>query len=323
MPFSLSSIAYYTSTPVALVTGGTSGIGSVAVRELARHGFRVYITARNLEQAEKLLEELSVPVDGADSPDATPVKYDIRILQCDLMDLKSIVNVAELLKAKETKLDLLLNNAGSMFSPYTESSDGYEMTLQVNYIAPYLLTRLLLPILLAADAPRVVNLSSLVHILVSSFNFSDPNLTKGLDLLNKGTRYEQSKLAIILFTKQFAKLYPNILSVAVHPGVIMDTSLGRHLTASTDLLGLIKFSWWLVSKVMSVVGGISVEDGALTSLYCALDKDLRADKDNGEYFVPIAKRSNPSSKANDPELAAKLWTWTEEQLVAKGYLNTE
>ncbi|KAK9323722.1 hypothetical protein V1517DRAFT_319682 [Lipomyces orientalis] len=317
MPFSLSSIPYFTSSPVALVTGGTSGIGKVAVRELARHGFRVYVTARNPDKAAKLMDELSVLTDG-DS--AEPVKCDVRILQCDLMDLKSVVTVAEEFMAKESTLDLLLNNAGSMYSSYTESGDGYETTLQVNYFAPYLLTRLLVPALLAATAPRVVNVSSLVHGIASSFNFADPNIKKGVDMFNKGMRYAQSKLAVILFTKQFAKLYPKILCLAVHPGVITDTSLYESLKSSKELLGLVKFGGWAMSKITPIAGGVSVEAGALTSLYCAVDRGLSAEKDNGEYFVPIAKRSKPSSKARDPVLAEKLWIWTEEQLAAKGYL---
>ncbi|KAK9244303.1 hypothetical protein V1506DRAFT_541834 [Lipomyces tetrasporus] len=319
MPFSLSSIPYFTSSPVALVTGGTSGIGKVAVRELARHGFRVYVTARNPDKAAKLMEELSVLTIG-DKDSAEPVKCDVQILRCDLMDLKSVVTVAEEFMAKESKLDILLNNAGSMYSTYTESGDGYETTLQVNYLAPYLLTRLLVPALLAAAAPRVVNVSSLVHGIAFSFNFSDPNIKKGVDMFNKGMRYAQSKLAVILFTKHFAKLYPKILSVAVHPGVITDTSLYESLNSSKELLGLVKFSGWAMSKITPIAGGISVEAGALTSLYCAVDRDLSAEKNNGEYFVPIGKRSKASSKARDPVLAEKLWIWTEEQLAAKGYL---
>ncbi|KAK9237819.1 hypothetical protein V1525DRAFT_450230 [Lipomyces kononenkoae] len=324
MTFSLSSIPYYSSSPVALVTGGTNGIGKVTVRELARHGFRVYITARDQDRAEKLLEELAVPIADVDSDGTGQVKCDVRILACDFMDLKSVVGVAEEFMAKEPKLDLLVNNAGVMFTPYAESNDGYEMTLQVNYLAPYLLTRLLLRPLLAADAPRVVNLSSLVHMIGYSFNFSDPNLKNGVDLFNKGLRYIQSKLAVVLFTKQFANLHPKILSLAVHPGIITATSLAQYLDTSTDLFGFVKFSWWLSSNLLSLVGGgTSIEDGALTSLYCATDKDLTAEKDNGGYFVPIAKRSAASSKASDPLLSEKLWKWTEEQLLAKGYLKPD
>ncbi|KAK9367954.1 hypothetical protein V1509DRAFT_624906 [Lipomyces kononenkoae] len=320
MTFSFSSIPYYSSAPVALVTGGTDGIGKVTVRELARHGFRVYVAARNLEKAEKLVEELSVPSEDVDSASTGPVKCDVRILQCDLMDLKSVVSAAEEYMAKEQKLDLLINNAGVMYMPYTESSDGYETTLQVNYMAPYLLTRLLLRPLLAADAPRVVNVSSLAHLMGYSFNFSNPNLRNGVDLFYRGLRYAQSKLAIILFTKHMAKSYPKILSVAVHPGVIADTSLYQHLNTSTDLLGFVKYGWSLGSQLLSAMGALtSIEDGALTSLYCATDKDLTAEKDNGEYFVAIAKKSRASSTARDPQLSEKLWNWTEAQLATKGY----
>lgn len=214
----------------------------------------------------------------------------------------------------------MINNAGVLYPPYAESGDGYESTIQVNYFAPYLFTRLLIPSLTKATAPRVINLSSIAHTFSSGFSFKDPNVKSGWDLMNKGFRYSQSKLAILLFTKELAKRHPNIFSAAVHPGIIVDTTLYEDLLRSDAIFGLVKVFSRLFVDNASKLGAISIEEGALTSLYCATDAGLTAELDNGNYYVPIAKLGKCSKQADDAELAEKLWTWTEEQLVEKGYL---
>ncbi|KAK7207278.1 hypothetical protein BZA70DRAFT_8317 [Myxozyma melibiosi] len=320
MPFSLSDIPFYKENdrPIVFITGGTSGIGKVTVRELARHGARVYVTVRNEAKASALLSEKAEWKNTEEGYE--DVVCDIRTIECDLMDLSSVVRAAHEFQTKEEKLDILINNAGVLYPEYAESSDGFETTIQVNYYAPYLLTYLLLPSLCKAATPRVINVSSLAHNLAFGFSFDNPNKKSGWELMNKGTRYAQSKLAILLFTKEMAKRHPNILSVAVHPGVIVDTALYDELQSSDALFGIVKFSSKMFAQYASKMGAISIEDGALTSLYCATDSGLTAELDNGNYYVPIAKLGKCSKQALDAGLAEKLWVWTEKLLIEKGYI---
>ncbi|KAK9458871.1 uncharacterized protein V1516DRAFT_656330 [Lipomyces oligophaga] len=316
-PFSFASIPTYPaeSRPVIIVTGGTSGIGKVTVRELFKHGAKVYLLARSGQKVEEVLSELK---------DENPNNENLPIwIPCDMMDLKSVVEAATKFQELETKLDVLINNAGIMYIPYEETSDGYESTIQVNYFAPYLLTRMLIPTLSNSLAPRVVNISSIAYTFTNKFNFEDPNLKKGWELSLKGFRYAQSKLAIISFTKQMAIRYPNILSIAVHPGVITDTALYDGLLNSKELFGLVRMSGIILQAVAPKLGGISTEDGALTSLYCATAPELTIGLDNGGWYVPIAEKSECSGKVCDGEFGEELWNWTEEQLSSKGYLTAE
>ncbi|KAK9481189.1 hypothetical protein V1514DRAFT_287300 [Lipomyces japonicus] len=317
MVFSLDSLKPYEAKPTILVTGGTSGIGKIAVREFIRLGARVYVLARNPTKSAALVADIANEL-NYDKQDV-----DIHIIEADFFDLKSVVSAAEKFKSNEQKLDILLNNAGTMIPSYAETSDDYESTLQINYVAPYLLTRLLLPNLLAAPAPRVINVSSLGHTFSSGFWYNDSNFKSawGFDIITRSRRYGQSKLALILFTKSFAKLYPTIISVAVHPGAIFDTGLYDNFNESTYFFGKAKYVLQFMRRQASWLGGISLEDGALTSIFCAASPHVTL-ADNGEYYVPIAKKGKPSSKVNEPA-ADELYKWTEAQLIEKGYLHVE
>ncbi|KAK9449926.1 uncharacterized protein V1518DRAFT_415076 [Limtongia smithiae] len=330
MTFSLADISTFEAPTTVLVTGGTSGIGKVAVREFARHGARVYVTVRNAAKGTALLEEIAAlqastqakaDVKAEDVAAKAVVTYDVRLLECDFMDLKSLVKVAKEFGKMEPKLDILLNNAGTLYAPYTESDDGFESTLQVNYIGLFLLTRLLLPMLEKAEHPRVINVSSLAHKFATKFMFADPNMKDGMEVTNMGNRYAQSKLAVVLFTKEFAKRYPQILTVVVHPGVIADTGLYDNLGKSTVLGGLVRWFGIPTMKILDKVIGISTETGALTSIYCAVDKSLTPETDNGSYFIPVAKKASCSATGSDRKLAEELWSWTDKILVEKGYLS--
>ncbi|KAK9464233.1 hypothetical protein V1512DRAFT_268816 [Lipomyces arxii] len=310
MTFSIADIPEFTKPTVAVVTGGTGGIGKVAVRELYNHGATIYVIARNASKAEALISEV---VDKAKENGGS-----VTIIKGDHMDLNSIVSAAHEIAEKETKIDILLNNAGIMMVPYVETSDGYESHLQVNYISHYLLTRLLMPLLQAAEAPRIINVSSIAHTGYWRFNFEHPNLKGGIEFFKRGMRYSQSKICNILFTNKLAKLYPSILCLSVHPGVIVDTGLMDAMIHDKSRFGYMRLfariNVWFGRKL-----GSTIEQGALTSIYCAVDKGLTAEKNNGEYYVPIAKKAVSSSTTRNPVTIDRLWDWTEEQLISKGY----
>ena len=139
---------------VVLVTGGNSGIGKEAARKFYDLNANVIITGRDSKKAQKFLKELG-------KPSATQSKMDF--IQVDFSDLNQVKKLAEDLKTKHQKLDLLVNNAGCSVMDYKLSEGGVEKTMKVNHLAPTYLTSQLLPLLEKADEARIVNVASVVH----------------------------------------------------------------------------------------------------------------------------------------------------------------
>ena len=167
---------------VAVVTGGYSGIGLETTRALAAAGAKVYVPVRNFDKAAETL--------------ATIKRGEVIPLPMDLGDFASIRRfVAEMLE-DETQIDLLINNAGIMACPEARLEGGWESQFGVNHLGHFLLTKGLLPALLAADAPRVVCLSSIGHRR-GGVNFDDINFEK--TAYEKWTAYAQAKTANALF----------------------------------------------------------------------------------------------------------------------------
>ena len=120
---------------------------------------------------------------------------------CDLASFASIRNCAEEFQKRYSRLDVLVNNAGVLLQERQESGDGIELNLAVNFLAPFLLTNLLIPVLKSGAPSRIVNVSSSMH-KEGKINFTDLESKKSFD---KYTAYAQSKLALILFTKKLAR----------------------------------------------------------------------------------------------------------------------
>ena len=187
-----------------LITGATGGIGLEAARELARKGALVLIGARDAARGEAVVSEIA----GAGGQ--------AEFLRIDMASSRSIREAAAGLAASHPKLDVLVNNAGVVTKKREVNADGHEVIWATNFLGPLLLTRLLLPQLLAAPRPRVVNVSSMAHAY-GRINWQDLELTKGW----RGIRaYANSKLALVLFTKDLARREPRIAANAVHPGAI-------------------------------------------------------------------------------------------------------
>src|SRR5262245_60975305 len=165
----------------AVVTGANSGIGFETVRALAAKGARVVLACRNEERGRDAERRLRAAV-----PDA-----DARFEPLDLGSLTSVRRFAEKLSADEPRLDLLVNNAGVMMTPRGKTADGFETQLGTNHFGHFALTGLLLPRILAAPKPRVVTVSSLVH-LTGRIDFDDLDAERSYDATRA---YAQSKLA--------------------------------------------------------------------------------------------------------------------------------
>ncbi|CAG2180252.1 unnamed protein product, partial [Oppiella nova] len=198
-------------------------------------------------------------------------KADIICHKLDLSSLQSVRQFCEQVVQNETKIDVLINNAGIAFTPEWQTMDGFEMGFGTNHLGHYLLTLLLLPLLRNSPKARVVNVSSIVHIF-GSIHFENINLRNGAYDPHKA--YAQSKLANILFTRELAKrLGPdtNINVYALHPGAVR--------TEGARNMGAVKrFMIHIMLKIIA----INVDKGCQTTLYCAVDESL--DGESGCYY---------------------------------------
>jgi NAD(P)-dependent dehydrogenase (short-subunit alcohol dehydrogenase family) len=269
--------------PVALMTGGNTGIGRVCALELAKSGFRVFIACRDERKARLVIEECcTLKLSGS-----------IEFISLDLADFKSVRLCVKTYLSKNIPLHLLINNAG-VAGAKGQTAQGFELTMGINHLGHFLLTQELLPILQASAPARIVNLASRAHFYASGIDFdriSEPSRSRfGIK------EYCESKLANILFTKELAhKLRGTGVSVyAVHPGVVA-SDLWREVNPALR---------WVMKLFM-----ISNEEGAKTSLYCATSEDVCTE--SGFYYAASGQK-RPSRVARDPTLAAEFWRRSQE-----------
>lgn len=212
-------------------------------------------------------------------------------LQLDLASLESIREFSTKFHELESSLHILINNAGVMACPKTLTKDGFEMQMGTNHIGHFLLTNLLVDLLKASSPSRVVAVSSEGHKL-SGINKDDLMANKSY---SKYKQYGQSKLANILFAKEFAKRYNGLITAnSCHPGVVQ-TELGRHMSETVrkfiiqPFLGpFFKTPW----------------EGAQTQIRLAIDPELK--NVTGKYFSDCEEKT-PSRDARDVETAAWLY----------------
>ena len=287
---------------VAVVTGGYSGIGLETTRALAAAGAKVYVPVRNFDKAAETL--------------ATIKRGEVIPLSMDLGDFASIRRfVAEMLE-DETQIDLLINNAGIMACPEARLDGGWESQFGVNHLGHFLLTKGLLPALLAADAPRVVCLSSIGHRR-GGVNFDDINFEK--TPYEKWTAYAQAKTANALFALGLDMKYAEqgLRAFSVHPGGIM-TPLQRYL----DNEEMIALGWLDENGNLSELAASlfkSTTQGCTTTLWAATSEQL--DGKGGLYcedcdVADLADENTPryfgvAQWAVDPALAKELWELSE------------
>ncbi|KAJ3320822.1 hypothetical protein HDV06_004833 [Boothiomyces sp. JEL0866] len=284
---------------VALVTGGNTGVGFATCLALVKKGAKVYLAARSDERASAAISKIKQDVPNAD----------IIHLKLDLQDLKQVKAAAKFFQSKESKLDILINNAGIMACPFALSKDGIETQFATNHVGHFLLTRQLLPLLLKTSSPRVVNLSSIAHLQAPSNGIEFEGINKEKTMSN-WTRYCQSKLANILFSKGLHKRYASsgLLVNSVHPGWV-DTEIDRNVQGSFGIFYKLAFPCiWLSYKLLA----LTPLQGALTSLYCATSPEIEMEKLSDRYFIPIANQQEPLLLAQNEELADKLWTFTDD-----------
>nr|AOS89741.1 putative short chain dehydrogenase/reductase [Aspergillus welwitschiae] len=286
------------SSLVPLLTlSSASGFGTSI--ELARHGARVYIASRSQTRFEHARRDIIA--------ECSEREVDVRFLNLDLSSMSSVRHAAEQFIRQESRLHLLVNNAGIMCVPYDETRDGFEMQLAVNYIGHFLFTSLLLPTLqqTAAEAAdkgsvRIVNVSSDGHAKLApkeGIIFSDMNMKA----FSVWARYGHSKLANVLHSRELAKRYPDILALSVHPGTVK-TGLAAGPISSTPLYRLI--------KPLVELGAPGPRKGAASIIFAAVSPQLKLECHNGAYLLPIGRLSAPSKAGSDAKMAEELWEWT-------------
>jgi NAD(P)-dependent dehydrogenase (short-subunit alcohol dehydrogenase family) len=268
---------------VALVTGATNGIGRVTAREIARMGARTLIVARDPGRGEAAAREIR---------DATGAPAEV--LVADLSSGEEVRRLAREVHDRTGRLDLLVNNAGAIFSERRLSAGGVEMTLALNHLAYFQLTLDLLPLLREAPVARVVNVSSMAHER-GSIDFDD---LQGERRYGMWKAYSQSKLANVLFTRELARRLDGsqITANALHPGAVA-SGFGR------DHPG---FFGKLVALGAPFLA--SPERGARTTIHVATSPTLQGV--SGRYFSSCREKA-PSRAACDGDTALRLWQISE------------
>ena len=276
------------SVRLALVTGESAGIGFETALGLARAGFRVVMAGRDATRTERARDDVAKRL-AAERRDTAFVETAL----ADFASLASVRSLAETILNRHDRLDVLVNNAGIIAPRYQRSQDGYELTIAVNHLAPFLLTNLLLDRLrasAAAPAPaRIVNVASQAHrgARLDLATWMDPAGWTPLQA------YGRSKLCNILFTRTLAQRLVSspVVAASLHPGVIA-TKIG-------DSAGLAGFGWRLAKPFLA-----SPEKGARTSLFLATVSDPRPY--HGAYLID-SKPAQPDPAARDNALGELLW----------------
>jgi NAD(P)-dependent dehydrogenase (short-subunit alcohol dehydrogenase family) len=271
---------------VCLVTGSSAGIGKVTARELARLGATVVMLCRDRAKGEAARAEIK----------ATSGSERVDLILADLSELSEVRRAASEFKQRYTGLHVLINNAGGIHADRTVTSDELEVTFATNYLAPFLLTDLLLDVLKASAPARILNVSSEGHTR-GQIDFDD---LQGAQHYNFFKAYQQSKLAQIYYTYELANQLAGtgVTVNALHPGLV--SSNFNHGTKGIA---------HLIGEVVYYFTGISVEKGAQTTLYLATSPEV--DGVTGKYFSDC--KEVPSSKPSyDATIRKKLWQVSKE-----------
>lgn len=288
------------SSKVILITGGTNGIGKMAVLEFAQHNpGHIYFTGRNEAAAQEVISQCP----GAN----------VSFIPCDLTDLASVHAAAD--SFTSSRLDIFIANAGIMAGPPGLTKDGYEVQFGINHIGNTALLMRLLPIMektteLPDTDVRFVSLTSLGYKMHPSagIEFNTLKSTQEHMLLGAYGRYGQSKLANVLTAREVRRRYPKIASVAIHPGVV-----------KTELVTKLGFVQKAMVYVTNPGGLMSPRQGCYNTLWAATSDEMRTkmEKGNVAVFEPVGKATCGTAKCWDNELAQKLWDWTEKEVGIK------
>ena len=285
---------------IAVITGANSGLGFEASRELARKGATVIMAVRNTDKGEAAAERIRATVPGAA----------IEVRQLDLGSLDSVRAFAERVREEHDHVDILLNNAGLMATPKGRTKDGFETQVGTNHLGHFVLTQELMPALEAADAARVVTVTSGARMQGQTLTEAR---TQVADDYDPWRAYGDSKLANYQFAIELARRLEaagsSVSSLVAHPG-LSHTNL-QVATAAGGGTGVSGRFW----KVAARYVGMSALGGALPVLRAATDPGAA----NGEFYGPrwtmrgAAVRLGPDEKRSAKADTARMWDISESQ----------
>ncbi|CAH8288115.1 unnamed protein product [Eruca vesicaria subsp. sativa] len=290
-----------------IVTGSTSGIGLETARQLAEGGAHVVMAVRNTKAAHELIQQWQKDWSAKGHP-----PLNIEAMELDLLSLDSVVKFSNAWNARLAPLHLLINNAGifAMGEEQKFSKDGYEHHMQVNHLAPALLSLLLLPSLNRGSPSRIINVNSVMHY-VGFVDPDDMNVVSGRRKFTSLVGYSGSKLAQVMFSNVLFKRLPleTRISVAcLSPGIVL-TNVVRDLPRSVQV------QYALIPYFMS-----SPQEGCRSSLYSATDAQIpehcemlkTGDKPICTFISQNCKHTKPSKEAQSVETANRVWEKTIE-----------
>ena len=279
----------------AVITGANTGLGYETAAALAGRGARVVLGVRNLEKGRQAVARIAAATPGAE----------VELQELDLTSLESVRAAAAQLRSGHDRIDLLINNAGVMYTPRSTTKDDFELQFGTNHLGHFAFTGLLLDRLLPVAGSRVVTVSSIGHRIRAAIHFDDLQWDRRYSRVGA---YGQSKLANLLFTYELQRrLAPHgtTIAVAAHPGgsnTELMRNLPRPITAASALL---------VEPLMQ-----GADLGALPTLRAATDPGVLG----GQYFGPdgfqeirgYPKVVASSGQSHDVELQRRLWAVSEE-----------
>jgi NAD(P)-dependent dehydrogenase (short-subunit alcohol dehydrogenase family) len=279
----------------AVVTGANTGLGLETARVLAARGATVVLAVRDLDKGRAAVATIVAAHPGATAT----------VLELDLTSLASVREAARRLRADCDRIDLLLNNAGVMYTPQSSTADGFELQFGTNHLGHFAFTGLVLDRMLAVQGSRVVAVSSIGHRIRSAIDFDDLEFRKGY---NRVAAYGRSKLANLLFTyeleRRLRKAGAATSALAAHPGV-----------AATELVrNSPRMLQWLAELTSPLLQSPLM--GALATLRAATDPNALG----GQYYGPggigelmghpVLVHSSPRS--HDQDLQRRLWQASEQ-----------
>ncbi|KAM9316160.1 retinol dehydrogenase 13 [Gastrophryne carolinensis] len=269
-----------------IITGANTGIGKETALELANRGGRIIMACRDMVKCEDAAREIR----------GKTLNHNVFAKPLDLASTKSIKEFAKNIIREEEHIDILINNAAVMRCPQWKTEDGFEMQFGVNHLGHFLLTNLLLDKLKSSGQSRIINVSSLAHI-VGDIDLEDLNWEK--KKYDTKAAYCQSKLANVMFTNELAKRLQGsgVTANSLHPGVA-STELGRHtgMHQSAFSSSVLSPMFWFLIK--------TPRQAAQSSVYLAIAEELQGT--SGKYFNAL-KEKEPASQALNEEVARKLW----------------
>ncbi|CDO86777.1 short-chain dehydrogenase [Mycobacterium triplex] len=279
---------------VAVITGANTGLGYETAAALAERGAHVVLAVRNLDKGKDAAARIT-----AQSPHA-----DVALAELDLTSLASVRAAAEELRSEHDRIDLLINNAGVMWTPKSTTADGFELQFGTNHLGHFAFTGLLLDRLLPVAGSRIVTVSSIGHRIRADIHFDDLQWERSY---NRVAAYGQAKLANLLFTYELQRrLAPRgtTIAVAAHPGGSR-TELTRNLPP-------------LLSRITPLVEPLfqGADMGALPTLRAATDPGVLG----GQYYGPdgfgeqrgYPKIVSSSDKSHDLGVQRRLWAVSED-----------